>query len=74
MVSHLERSGSVHVLNLLRQLEFQLTKPPIGEPSVSPRREGAGPPSTLGWGGASLWQQEELKRPDRAGDGRGLRV
>ncbi len=37
--------------HLWSQVRFQWTKPSKGEPSVSPHREGAGPPSTLGWGG-----------------------
>ena len=42
-----------------QELQFQWTEPSKGEPSVSPHREGAGPPSTLGGAGSSLWPQKE---------------
>jgi hypothetical protein len=35
--------------------KFQWTEPSKGEPSVSPHREGAGPPSTLGGGGGLVY-------------------
>ena len=41
--------------HLWSQVRFQWTKPPKGEPSFSPHREGARPPFTLGGGGGLVY-------------------
>jgi hypothetical protein len=44
-----------------------MDRAPIGGPSISPHREGAGPPLPWGGGRSRLWPQKGWKRPDRAG-------
>ena len=58
------RPDCLKLLNNRIFQKIQWTKPPIGEPSSSPRREGAGPPLYPGGGGGLVY--------GRRGDGGGL--